>query len=439
MKKILTSFLFTLIFLVSSTKLSLAINNPTDVPNNKVGIHIINENDLKDAQDLINTNGDWGYVTIVIKESERDHDRWQKVFDDMRRMHIIPIVRLATKPNGENWDAPSEPEINNWIAFLNSLNWVIQNRYVIINNEPNHAKEWGGRLDPAGYAVYLKSISQKLKSASPDFFILPAGLDPAASNKTPTMSSIKYIKEMQKQVPDVFDYIDGWTSHPYPTASLSSYKEELETVNKELSVFITETGWTNDKTGEPDIAKNIVNAYNNIWNDPQVVAITPFVLNYTSPPFNLFSWKKENGVFYEYYNAVKQMPKVKGEPVQIESGQILGAFAEPVILSGWDFVGAILAKNTGQTIWSKNTISIGNETEDFTLKNFSINDIEPTKFGLVFFRAASRQNQGIYTNSIFIKSRGDKKITNSFSIEAGFVAIPKNLMNEILVKIGSFF
>ncbi len=414
----------------------LAINDPASVSNNKVGIHITNESDLNDAAALTNTNGgDWGYVTFVITESERDHDRWQKVFDQMRRVHLIPIVRLATKPSGDTWNAPNEAEINNWVAFLNNLNWVIQNRYVIINNEPNHAKEWGGRLDPAGYAKYLKEFSQKLKSASPDFFVLSAGIDPAASNKFPTMSSAKFITEMKSAQPDVFNYIDGWTSHPYPAASLSSYNSELSLVGKRLPVFVTETGWSSDKYGEPQIAENIVNAYTNVWNDPRVIAVTPFILNYTSAPFNIFSWKKSDGSFYAYYSAVQKMAKVKGEPVQIESGQIFGAFAQPVMLNGMDFVGAILAKNTGQTIWSPATISIASESQDFALKSFSLNNIEPGRLGLIFFKAAKSQDEGVYTNSLFLTGVKNQKITNSFSIEAALFKLDINQVYDFLGKI----
>jgi hypothetical protein len=156
MKKIITIFL-TFILFFNSTASSFAIVSPINDSNNKFGIHIFSEKDLPDAATLVNSSGgDWGYITVVITEAERDRDRWQQVFDQMRRIHLIPIVRLATKANGATWDAPQEAEINNWVSFLNSLNWVVQNRYVVINNEPNHAAEWGGRLDPAGYAAYLK-------------------------------------------------------------------------------------------------------------------------------------------------------------------------------------------------------------------------------------------------------------------------------------------
>jgi hypothetical protein len=431
--KLLLIFIASISVFFINTTSAFAIVNPTEVSNNKVGIHILSENDLEDAYQLINSSGgDWGYVTVVITEAERDKERWQNAFDQMRRKHIIPIIRLATKPSGANWDAPQEAEINNWVAFLNSLNWVTKNRYVIINNEPNHSKEWGGRLDPAGYAKYLKQISKKLKEASPDFYILPAGLDPAAANRNPTMSSSKFIREMILAEPDVFDFIDGWTSHPYPNASITSYKSELQIINKKLPVFITETGWTLEKYSEPEVTKNIIDAYKNVWNDPEIVAVTPFILNYDSPPFNYFSWKKSNGTFYTYYTEVKNMPKVKGDPVQVESGQILGAFVEPIMFSKMDFVGAILAKNTGQTIWTKENLSLGSESGDLILKSLSLNNIEPMKLGLIFFKAASKQDSGIYVNTVYLNNLKGEKITNSFSIEGAFVKFGKDNINKIL-------
>lgn len=430
MRKLLVFFIFLLLFINSATK-SFAIVDPLNVPNNKFGIHIFSEKDLQEAANLVNSNGgDWGYVTVVITEAERNGDRWQKVFDEMRRLHLIPIVRLATKAGGETWNAPNEAEINNWVAFLNNLNWVVQNRYVVINNEPNHADEWGGRVDPAGYATYLKKMSQKLKEASPDFFVLPAGLDPSSINSKITMTENKFMSQMLMAEPDVFNYIDGWTSHAYPNASISIYDHELAVIGKRLPVFITETGWPIGKYTESQISSNLTGAFTNTWNDPRVVAVTPFILDYTSPPFDVYSWKKSDGSYYNFYSDIQKMAKVKGVPTQIESGQIFAAFAQPAIITGTDFVGAIFARNTGQSIWGNGSISIGNEEPDFELKGFSMNGIEPTKLGLIFFKAAESQTEGFYTNSLFLTGSKSQKITNSFSIEAGFVKLDKQKISD---------
>jgi hypothetical protein len=426
--------LFISVFLFFNSAVSaFATVDPGSVSNNKFGIHIFSEKDLQDAANLVNSNGgDWGYVTIVITEAERDHDRWQQVFDQMRRLHLIPIVRLATKANGSTWDAPAEAEINNWIGFLNSLNWVIENRYVVINNEPNHAQEWGGRVDPAGYALYLKEFSKKLKEASPDFFVLPAGLDPASTNTGSTMTENRFLDQMAAAEPDIFDFIDGWTSHAYPNAGIDIYDHELAVIGKKLPVFVTETGWPNNKYSESQISTKLVDAFTNTWNDPKVIAVTPFILDYTTAPFDIYSWEKTDGSFYNFYSDIQKMIKVKGIPTQIESGQIFVAFAQPVIITGTDFFGTILAKNTGQSIWSPADISIGSEAADFNLKSLSFNGIEPTRLGLIFFRAAESQNSGLYTNSLFLTGSKKQRITNSFSVEAGFMTLDK-------VQIQAFF
>lgn len=426
MHKKLAIFLVSSLTFLLSFKTSWAIVDSALVPNNKFGIHIFSEKDLENARELVNSNGgDWGYVTLVITEAERDHERFQSVFDQMRKLHLIPIVRLATKAGGNTWDAPQEAEIDKWADFLNSLNWVTQNRYVVINNEPNHAAEWGGRIDPVGYGSYLEKISKKLKSASSDFFILPAGLDPSSANTPSTMTESKFLAQMLQANPKVFDYVDGWTSHAYPHTSTSIYNLELSLIGKNLPVFVTETGWPRNKYSDEQIGKNLVSTYQNIWNDPKVIAVTPFILDYTNAPYDVFSWEKPDGTFYSYYSDVQKLPKVAGKPVQIESGQILAAFVQPVIFTGVDFVGAIIAKNTGQSIWAQNNISIGNETGNFHIKGFSLNSIEPMKLGLVLFRAAQSQADGIYTNSLFLNGSRDQKITNSFSVEAVLVVFDK--------------
>jgi hypothetical protein len=452
MKRILSLILSVFIFFTINSFV-LAENFPTSVPNNKFGIHITEEKDLPEATSLVNSSGgDWGYVTLVITERERDHDRFQQVFDQMRRLHLIPIVRIATKANGSTWEAPNEAEINNWIAFLNSLNWVIENRYIIIANEPNHAYEWGGKIDPTGYATYLNKFAVKLHEASPDFFVLPAGLDASARNTAITMDSSVYLKRMLLAEPKLFENLDGWVSHSYPNpafagketdtgrGTINTFKWELDYlknlgVTKELPVFITETGWSNQKIDASLIPAKFEYAFKNVWNDSRVVAVTPFILNYPQAPFSEFSWKKSDGSFYPYYAAVQNISKIAGEPIQKVSGQILGAFAQPIILSGSDFAGAILARNTGQSIWNTKNVLVTGTTKDVVIKSYSFPNIEPTKLGLIIFKAVAPNSTGIYAKSIFLNDKNGKRITNSFPIDGLVTRIDKMQVNSFLGKL----
>ena len=147
-----------LIFL-SLKSTSLAIYDPLSQKNNQFGIHILFPEELRQAADLVNSSGgDWGYVTIPIKTSDRNLDKWQEFMNDCRRYHLIPLVRLAT--DGDyfsqgSWSKPDDDDIIDFANFLDSLNWPTQNRYVIIYNEPNRGDEWGGTPNAAEYAEIL--------------------------------------------------------------------------------------------------------------------------------------------------------------------------------------------------------------------------------------------------------------------------------------------
>lgn len=103
-------------------------------------------------------------------------------------------------------------------------------------------------------------------------------------------------------------------------------------VNKSLPVFIAETGWSNKNLTENEIAERLAFAFGNVWDDGRVAAVTPFILNYTEPPFEEFSWKKKDGDFYSFFDKVAQMAKTKGQPTQIVLGKIVGAFINPSCL-----------------------------------------------------------------------------------------------------------
>jgi hypothetical protein len=369
-----------LLLLLLFAKPVKAIYNPTINTNNRFGIHIVDENDLEDAAALVNSaGGDWGYVAFVITENERVKERWQKVFDKARELHLIPIVRIATKFKDGIWEKPHPEDSQEWADFLNSLNWVIQNRYVILFNEPNHAKEWGGSLNPKEYAKVLKSFAKQLKAKNNDFFILNAGFDASAPQKPPQyMDEEAFIKEMLREEPDIFSYIDGWASHSYPNpnfsgrpnawgrGSVKTFEWELALlrklgVKKDLPVFITETGWSRESLNEKQIAAFFEEAYEKAWNKKDIVAVIPFLLNYQTKPFDVFSWRKTNSnvlsanseKFYKQYEVIQKLEKPKGSPAQIHSAELVEALPTELIQDS-NYALAVKIQNTGQSIWDPN-------------------------------------------------------------------------------------
>src|SRR3989338_4159495 len=159
-----------------------------DLQNNKFGIHLAtpDDGDLDRAEQLLNSSGGrWGYVTLVIQENDRDLNKWQGVFDKLRERRLIPIIRLAASPDGENWRRPDVSEAQVWVDFLNKLHWVVENRYIILFNEPNHATEWGGTVDAENYAKVAEEFASKLKKENKDYFVMLAGLDASAPSQLP--------------------------------------------------------------------------------------------------------------------------------------------------------------------------------------------------------------------------------------------------------------
>ena len=313
-----------------------AIVDPIVSQNNKFGIHILFPSELENAAKLVNSSGgDWGYVTIPIPAGDKDLVKWQKFMDDAKRLHVIPIIRLATEGDYFTegvWKKPSYATVLDFSNFLNSLDWPTLNRYVVIFNEPNRADEWGGAPDPLEYVNILSYAVNAFKSKNEEFFIISAGLDNASANiQGQSINEYSFMQEMNSNVPGIFNQIDGLASHSYPNPgfsqppwvltriSIGSFEYErrfAETLgNKSLPVFITETGWSKDSLTEPQIASYLTKAFESAWSDNNIVAVTPFLLQAGVGPFEKFSFLGDDGKENDEYKALKEIPKIKGDPI----------------------------------------------------------------------------------------------------------------------------
>lgn len=399
MKKIFVLLFLSLLTLIHPTAV-LATYDPLSKPNNKYGIHLIqpSKDESNPASTLVNTNGDWGYVTILIEGHQKDQDKWQQFFDELRRKHLIPIIRLATSPEGSFWKRPSQGEEIVWADFLDSLNWPTKNRYIITYNEPNHATEWGNTVNASDYAKTLDKTITALKNKNPDFFVLNAGLDASSPEELPRFQDeLSFLQEMEAAVPGIFNKLDGWVSHSYPNPdfigspydtgrrSIRGYLWELQVLkgfglNKELPIFITETGWkhsdgkvTNKSYPSPEkTAEYYKIAFETAWNDPRIVAITPFLLNYQAEPFDHFSFKKQNGQtqnsnisigspqvlaaessdYHPMYQTIQSLSKTSGQPLQTNSGKLLKDEIHQSLVAGETYNLHLTFRNTGQSIWN---------------------------------------------------------------------------------------
>jgi hypothetical protein len=225
------------------------------------------------------------------------------------------------------------------------------------------------------------------------------------------MDEKKYIDEMVKAVPDIFNSIDGWNSHSYPNPafsgpktgtgrrSIKGYEWELGLIKKDLPVFITETGWIRQTAKDQQLtADNLKYAFQEVWSkDKRIVAVTPFILNYQDEPFYEFSWKNKDGSFFKIYNEIQNLQKLKGNPIQKISGEVIFSFVNPLILRNSEQKGFTFVKNTGQAIWTQSESNVINESNtEIKISNTKFNQIEPFKSGLVIYTLQTPDKAGVF-------------------------------------------
>ncbi len=194
---------------------------------------------------------------------------------------------------------------------------------------------------PKEYAQLLSYAVTVFKSKSADFFIISAGMDNASINNYPdAMDKFAYFWEMEKAVPGIFNQIDGLGSHAYPNPGFSalpsvstnksiySFRYEKDYIknftNKDLPIFITETGWTLKRYTDSQIGKFYNEAFKNAWSASDVIAVTPFILKAGTEPFDQFSMFDKNGNCNEIFNSIKKIIKIKGKPQLAEAKNVLG-------------------------------------------------------------------------------------------------------------------
>lgn len=293
-----------------------------------LGVHVLNPADLDAAKALIDINPaaqEWHYVTIPLTLSDINKPvEWQKFFDLAKTQRVIPIIRLATKYDApsDSWQIPSRRDVIELTRFMSSLTWPSDQRNVIIFNEVNQAKEWGGKLDPAGYAQILKFSADWLHSEEKQYVVLPAAMDLAAPNSSTTKEAFNYLEAMLVEDQEVFSHIDVWNSHSYPNPGFSSsptrvainslrgFWFELEFIknrtNRDLKVFITETGWVDSLATRRWLSDYYTYALQHVWSDPRVIAVTPFVLRGDPGPFAEFGFVDRNNQPTRQYKALQQ-------------------------------------------------------------------------------------------------------------------------------------
>lgn len=291
-----------------------------------LGVHILNVHELDSATqflDQLSTSDSPRYVTVpFVLDDLRKPVEWQEFFYQAKAQRVIPIIRLATRVENGAWQQPTRKEIVDMINFLAKVDWQTEQRYLIVFNEVNHAKEWGNELDPTGYADTLEFAGNWAHATHGAFRVLPAAMDLAAPNGRSTAEAFSFLTRMYEHNPEVFDVIDYWNSHSYPNPGFSSspqrttkdslrgFQHELAWIHqqtgRDFKVFITETGWAVNRSTLPWLESYYTYAFQHVWSDPRIVAVTPFVLKGDPGPFSHFGFIDKNDQPTVLYTALQR-------------------------------------------------------------------------------------------------------------------------------------
>jgi hypothetical protein len=277
----------------------------SDIP---VGFHLLDPHELDLALSYKREDVSL-YVTVPLSIYDRRAEVWERFFSKAHENNVVPIVRWITVFSDGSWQVPSRKDVVEATVFMKSIRWSGK-RIIVLFNEPNHAAEWGGRVDPEGYAELALFAANWLKTETKDYIVLPAGLDGDAPTNATMMESFTYLERMHRAAPELFTVIDAWTSHSYPNPAFSGtvfargknsirgFEAELEKLERmtgrSFEVYITETGWRQNQLTTRRLPGYYREVVSNIWADERIKAVTLFVLKATHGPFKEFSLLDEN-------------------------------------------------------------------------------------------------------------------------------------------------
>jgi hypothetical protein len=327
---VLAGFLLVTGGLLGLPRVVTADSSPTgDQRNNPIGINVIRwtENQyLWAASDLVNSaGGDWGYITITLVDQDRnDPSRLQRILNQCAHRHLTPIIRVATRFDlrTATWSRPEWDGPYRWRELFSDLQWPTTLKYVVVGNEPNLGREWGGEVDPGGYARYLDKWLEAFAD-DPSFRIFNGALDASNDTSMPDrMDEFEFIDAMREEVPSLVDRLHGWASNPYhfwwgteARFTYKAYEAELDYLGRDMPVIVME--FHAFEIDEPRmVAEYYAEAYDYWLADPRIIAITPFFWNPESDSFWMYQVNPDGTVAdaSPTYHWLRSLPKRAGSP-----------------------------------------------------------------------------------------------------------------------------
>ncbi len=163
----------------------------------------------RDLQLLKDAGFNWVKQTFdwkLIEGAGPGHFNWDyadRVVQQVNEKGLKLLARVSLDPEEEIWAGPPPQNADAFADFLFALASRYRGRIHAYQvwNEPNLAREWGGRRpNPAEYAILLKKAYEAIKRADPDAIVITAGMAPTGTDNEIAMPDERFYEELYQAI-----------------------------------------------------------------------------------------------------------------------------------------------------------------------------------------------------------------------------------------------
>lgn len=132
-----------------------------------------------------------------------DWSNLDRIVEQVQKYGLKLIVRVSQDPDRTFWAGSPPDNAGNFADFLAALASRYSGRIQAYQvwNEPNLAREWGGkRPDPGGYARMLKIAYSAIKGVDPAAIVVTAGMAPTTQDNDLAMPDLKFYDQMYQAI-----------------------------------------------------------------------------------------------------------------------------------------------------------------------------------------------------------------------------------------------
>ncbi|RLC60416.1 MAG: hypothetical protein DRI80_10950 [Chloroflexota bacterium] len=145
----------------------------------------------RDVEGIAKGHYDWYFTDRIVADAE------QLGLDVLFRLDREPVWALPPEGTRSDNGPPENPQDFGDFCHALADRYRGRVRAYQVWNEPNLAREWGGRVpDPAEYVELLRACYIGIKAADPDALVISAGLAPTGNGPPEAIPDIDYLVGM---------------------------------------------------------------------------------------------------------------------------------------------------------------------------------------------------------------------------------------------------